>query len=397
MLTPNKIPAGFNFAGVATGVKQSGDLDLALVVANQESVAAGVYTENLIRAASIDWNRSITPSSSVRAIAINSGNANACTGRPGETDNSKIADEVAAAIDASPDQVLVLSTGVIGHRLPMEKVTGGIQHANSCLSPDPASFDAASRAILTTDNGPKTASRFFEVAGVPVKILGMAKGAGMIGPRMATMLSVIITDLKIGPEQAQLALRSAVNNSFNRISVEGHTSTNDAVVLLCSGLSGPSKPECCELFASELSALCLEMAKMIPLDGEGASHLMAIEVSGAADHQEADRIARCVANSNLVKTAVAGNDPNWGRIVSAVGYCPAANIIASQIKLRLNGCLLFDDGSPAKFDARQVSRSMADNRETRIEISLGGGPGQSRHWTSDLTEAYVRFNSEYHT
>lgn len=399
MPTNHQLPTGFKFAGVATNVKTSGEPDLALIIADQPCVAAGVYTQNLVHAASIDWNRRITPTDDLRAVAINSGNANACTGKKGIEDNESIAKQVARTVNAKSNQVLVLSTGVIGHLLPMEKVVSGIDAAGRTIAADEKSWDTAAKAILTTDKGSKTACRTIKIDDSTAIIRGMAKGAGMIGPNMATMLSVIVTDACLPSEIAQSCLVDATNESFNRISVEGHTSTNDSVLLLCSGQSNLKieSQTAIEQFQYELDSLCLELAKMIPMDGEGANHLVEISVAGARTNNEADQIARTVANSNLVKTAVAGNDPNWGRIVSAVGYCEGIHINATQIELEINGHDLFALGTPLKFDAAKVSQSMADNRLTRIDLSVGDGPGQSKHWTSDLTEAYVRFNSEYTT
>jgi glutamate N-acetyltransferase/amino-acid N-acetyltransferase len=399
MQPAHALPAGFRFAAVKTNVKASGDLDLALIVADDPCVAAGVYTQNLVHAASIDWNRQITPTCNLRAVVINSGNANACTGQRGIDDNRVIAETVARLIAAKADDVLVLSTGIIGHNLPMNKITAGLEIAERMIGNDGDSWNAVSRAILTTDQGAKTACRSLEIAGGTATIHGIAKGAGMIGPNMATLLCVILTDVRLEPAAAQNALTTAIAASFNRISVEGHTSTNDSVILLGSGKSGVSveSPSALGLFQSELTSLCIELAKLIPADGEGAKHLIEIEVVGAHSNIEADRIARTVANSNLVKTAISGNDPNWGRIVSAVGYCEGIQLDATKIVLTINGFELFADGQPLKFDAAEVSQSMASNRETYISLSVGDGPGRAEHWTSDLTEAYVRFNSHYTT
>lgn len=399
MHSQHPLPVGFRFAAVKTQVKATGELDFALIVADDPCVAAGVYTQNLVHAASIDWNRRITPTSNVRGVAVNSGNANACTGQQGIDDNRSIAEHVAGTIDAQANQVLVLSTGVIGHLLPMDKILAGIDVASCSLSLDPESWNATSLAILTTDQGAKTASRLLKIDGATATIHGIAKGAGMIGPDMATLLCVILTDVALEPSEAQFALTEAVNASFNRISVEGHTSTNDAVVMLGSGKARikPKLSSFAAQFQTKLTSLCIELAKMIPADGEGAKHLIEIEVVGANSNMEADRMARTVANSNLVKTAISGNDPNWGRIVSAVGYCEGIHLNATQIELTINGFELFAGGQPLKFHAAEVSQSIADNWQTRIEISVGDGPGRAEHWTSDLTEAYVRFNSHYTT
>lgn len=391
-------PKGFQFSGAACGIKPSGSLDLAIISTDQPSVVAGVYTQNIVRAASIDWNRKLTPSSSFRAVVINSGNANACTGQQGTDDNQQMAILVAGLLDASPDQILVLSTGVIGHHLPMEKIQTGIQHAVSRQSDSSDNFVSASTAILTTDKATKTVRETIQINGVDVNIAGMAKGAGMIGPNMATMLAVMMTDAKISEANAQLVLTKAAEQSFNRISVEGHTSTNDALLLICSGASGAEVQSETELaqFANVLTKNCIELAKRIPSDGEGASHLVTINVRGAQSEQDADCVARTIAASSLVKTAITGADPNWGRIVSAAGYA-GVEMALEQTDLALNGHVVFKNGQPVEFDATTVSQSMSSQFETLVDLKIGSGPGTATHWTSDLTVEYVRFNSEYTT
>ncbi|MEM7453254.1 MAG: bifunctional glutamate N-acetyltransferase/amino-acid acetyltransferase ArgJ [Planctomycetota bacterium] len=389
---------GFRFAGVTCGIKESGNRDLAMIVSDRECVAAGVYTTNLVRAASIDWNREITPTNLLRAVVINSGNANACTGDSGIAANRHMAEETARCLDSRPEQVLVLSTGIIGEQLPMEKVTSGISHAVSELATGSDAFNQAANAILTTDKSAKTAAASYDSSGSLVSISGMCKGAGMIGPGMATMLGVITTNANLDEKSAHRFLSEAVDASFNRISVEGHMSTNDAVLLLASG-TGPviAGEESTILFREHLKEVCVEMARMIPDDGEGASHLISIRVSGCANEADADLVARAIASSNLVKTAIHGADPNWGRIVSAAGYSCPDNLNPEEFGLMINGICVFRDGQPVGFDHSLASRSIADNRETVIEMTMGTGPGAAVHWTSDLTGDYVHFNSAYHT
>jgi glutamate N-acetyltransferase/amino-acid N-acetyltransferase len=402
-----QLPDGFHFAGVGCGIKDSGKLDLALIVSERPCVAAGVYTQNLIRASSIDWNRNITPTDQFRGLVVNSGNANACTGAQGETDNRLIASELARLIDAQPDQVAVLSTGVIGHLLPMDKIRPGIEAAKSTLGKQSNHFELASTAILTTDKSTKTAHSEIEINGQTIRIAAMAKGAGMIGPNMATMLAVVTTDANLSSTSAQEIIQRVADQSFNQISVEGHTSTNDALMLLANGSareSNPNQPNSqlalsgndLSLFEAELNRVCIDLAKMIPADGEGASHLMCLSISGASTNAEADRIARSIAQSALVKTAITGNDPNWGRIVSAAGYS-GVDFDPAQVSLKLNGIELFRAGTPLEFSAAEASQTMSDNFETQIELSVGTGPGSANHWSSDMTVEYVRFNSEYHT
>lgn len=392
------LPSGFRYSGVACGIKESGKKDLALIVSEVPAVAAGVYTQNVVHAASIDWNRQVTPTDHLSAIVVNSGNANACTGEEGFRNNSQMAFQTSAALDCRPGQVCVMSTGVIGKQLPMDCIGKGIKQAHKELGSDIANFELASEAILTTDKGTKTASRSFEFEGEAIRLVGMAKGAGMIGPNMATMLGIVVTDAKLTPPVAQDVLKRAADKSFNCISVEGHTSTNDALVLMANGLSPAPMThwKALQAFTVSLTEICVELATQIPADGEGASHLVRIEVSGAHTDSDADTIARAIAMSNLVKTAVAGADPNWGRITSAAGLAGVA-FKPEHLCLSINGTPIFDKGQPLDFDEPKLSQSMAENFETLIEIQIGSGAGQASHWTSDLNEAYVKFNSLYTT
>ena len=281
---------------------------------------------------------------------------------------------------------------------PGEKILGGIDRAASELAAGADAFDAASRGILTTDNGPKTMAAEMNCGGVSCQLAGMAKGAAMIGPNMATMLAVFLTDAAIGADDAQQALKDAVDESFNCISVEGHTSTNDTVLLFANGAAGgdPLVGDDLQSFRNKLSEGCLQLAKMIPDDGEGSSHLVKVEVLGAENDEGARQIACTVANSNLVKTGIAGCDPNWGRIISAVGYA-GVPLQTARLGLELNGITLFKDGAPVPFDEQQAIESMRRSREVHIKLVLGAGPGRACFWTSDLTVDYVTFNSDYHT
>jgi glutamate N-acetyltransferase/amino-acid N-acetyltransferase len=390
---------GFEYSGVACGIKKiAGKEDLSLVVCRGGAVAAGVYTTNRIFAAPVALDRERTPSRDVRVVVTNSGNANACTGERGLRDAQEMARLAAAAVGASSEQALVMSTGVIGEFLPMDKVAAGIQAAAKNLGSDETSFLAAVRGIMTTDQGPKFASRSLQLAGPEVRLAGMAKGAGMIGPKMATMLSVIATDAALTPQNAQAALLAAVEESFNCISVEGHMSTNDTVLLLASGAAvrEPLAGNDLENFQTSLTDLCIELAKKIPDDGEGATHLICIEVGGCRTRDDADRIARTIANSALVKTAIAGGDPNWGRIVSAAGYA-GVSFDPAQVSLLVNGHLLYERGAPVSFQAKAVSQAIKTQRETSIIVTVGPGPASCRHWTSDLTVDYVNFNALYTT
>lgn len=390
-----KLPDGFSYSGVSCRIKQSGKKDLGLLVADNPCVAAGVYTKNMIRAACIDINRTITPTESCRAVVVNSGNANACTGQIGFENAKQTASLVASAIDCSDEQVLVLSTGIIGEQLPMQKIESGIVAATKQLGRTESDFLSLADAILTTDKYRKTKCSHIASDNQKVSLAGIAKGAGMIGPNMATMLSVLATDAKLSPEHAQRMLQVAVDLSFNRISVDGHTSTNDAVVLMASGRIDLSAADEVR-FQSVLNETCLELAKMIPTDGEGASHLIGIFVDGANSDSDADQIARTIASSNLVKTAIHGCDPNWGRIVSAAGYS-GIELNPETMSLIINGFSVFMNGVPIPFDEKQVSQSISSATEVSIHLNMGSGSGSSRHWTSDLTQDYVVLNSEYHT
>jgi glutamate N-acetyltransferase / amino-acid N-acetyltransferase len=392
------LPQGFRFAGVSASIKKSGNKDIALIVSDSPAVAAGVYTQNQVVAAPVVLCRSRTPLAQARGVVVNSGNANACTGARGTEDAGRMCQLAAAAMGAEPEQCLVMSTGVIGHFLPMDKLEAGIALAGEQLAAGEQAFLNAADAILTTDASRKVTTRQAQLGGRTIHLAGMAKGAGMIGPNMATMLCCVLTDANLSPEQAQRFLTAAADKSFNNISVEGHTSTNDTMLLLANGQAAPTRlSEVEEVeFAQHLEAMCIELAKQIPADGEGSTHLIEVRVRGAQSDQDARRISHTVASSNLVKTAVTGSDPNWGRIVSAAGYA-GVPIQPSQLALQINGIKLFSWGEPIDFDARLASESIRDNHTTLIELTVGTGSGQCTHWTSDLGVAYVRFNSEYTT
>jgi len=348
----------------------------------------------------VAFDRARTPSADIRVVVVNSGNANACTGERGLRDAQQMAKLAAAAVGADEQQALVMSTGVIGVFLPMDKISAGATAAAAKLVGDEAGFLSAARGILTTDKGMKIASRSLEIGGNTVRLAGMCKGAGMIGPNMATMLAIITTDAKLTPATAQEALKAAVADSFNCISVEGHMSTNDTVLLLASGAAtthhSPLTGSELAAFQTSLNALCIELATQIPDDGEGASHLIVIDVQGCKTRDDARRIAQTMANSALLKTAVSGGDPNWGRIVSAAGYA-GVPFDPAGVDLSVNGFLLYERGAPVPFDAKTVSTSIKSNRETSIVLTLREGAASIRFWTSDLNADYVRFNADYTT
>jgi len=392
------IPLGFRTASVKAGIKPSGGLDLALLVSDVPCAAAGTFTTNRICAAPVRWDRPLVPSESIRAIVVNAGNANAATGEQGEKNAAETARVAAAELGCEPSQVLIASTGVIGHQLPMDSLRNGIGRAFGALSAEPADFHQASHAIMTTDTKPKLASSQLVVDGQPITLLGLAKGAAMIGPRMATMLGFLITDARVSAKDLQSILSDAVEASFNCISVEGHTSTNDTVLLLANGASSekPLQGADLERFAELVHSTCQKLARMIPDDGEGATHLITIDVEGARDREEARTLARAVADSPLVKTAVAGADPNWGRIVSAAGYS-GVDFEERELSLWLNGTPLYKDGMPLDFDAQTVSANLRAERETTIRLQFKRGEGAIRFWSCDLTAEYVRLNADYTT
>jgi glutamate N-acetyltransferase/amino-acid N-acetyltransferase len=294
--------------------------------------------------------------------------------------------------------VLVLSTGIIGEFLPLAKIEAGLALVAGRLASDADAVVTAARGMMTTDTRPKLSGSSFRAGKTSGTLFGMAKGAAMVGPRMATMLGVILTDAALEPADAQRLLGEATEQTFNCVSVDGHTSTNDTVLLLANGAAEP-KPlsgAALDAFAKALKDACEALAREIADDGEGATHVLRIEVSGCRTRDDAREIARAVADSPLVKTAVHGADPNWGRIVSAAGYSGVA-FDPNRLVLRLNGTLLFERGQPVAFDADAVSASIKAARETLIELSLGTGPGSIRFYSSDLTAEYVHLNADYHT
>jgi glutamate N-acetyltransferase/amino-acid N-acetyltransferase len=393
------LPRGFRVAAVHAGIKRNASReDVTLVASDLPATAAGVYTTNLVYAAPVAYDRSLTPGRNFRGVAINSGNANACTGARGLDDARAMASAAGKLIGAAADEVLVLSTGIIGEFLPLEKITRGLEQAAARLAVDDDAVVTAARGMMTTDTRPKLAGSTFTADGTTYTLFGMAKGAAMIGPRLATMLGVVLTDAAIEPADAERLLREAAETSFNCVSVDGHMSTNDTVLLLANGAAGGGTLHGAGLtaFAAALSAACETLAREMADDGEGATHVMRIEVTGCATRDAARQVARTIADSPLVKTAVHGADPNWGRIVSAAGYS-GVRFDPTQVRLRLNGTLLFQAGAPVPFDADAVSSSIKAARETLIELELGAGPGAIRFYSSDLTAEYVHLNADYHT
>ena len=393
------LPQGYRLNGVHCGIKQqSQQEDVTLIVSDSAATAAGVYTQNVIRAAPVELDASRTPANNIRAIIVNSGNANACTGTQGDQDAIRMTQMVAEVCHIPAESVLVMSTGIIGTLLPMDCVQTGIQAAAQDLASSLQHWEAAARGIMTTDLVPKMSGRLVDMELGPVHITGIAKGSGMIGPNMATMLSVLLTDAPLDADTAQSILTEAVQDSFHCISVDGHTSTNDTVLLLANGHNRPgtltAKDEVS--LRQAVKEVCIDLARAIAADGEGASHLITIDVAGSTSCADAHKIARAVANSPLVKTAIAGADPNWGRIVSAAGYA-GVPFDPTGLDLAINGTMIYQAGTPLDFDAEQLSALIRDTFETSIVITLHAGNAGARFWTCDLTNEYVHINADYHT
>lgn len=395
----HSVPQKYKLGAVYAGIKSDASkLDVTLITSDVPAVAAGVYTTNLMFGAHVALDKMRTPGDGFRAVAINSGNSNSCTGDRGLADAITMAAAAAKTCGAAPEQALVMSTGIIGEFMPIEKVLGGIAAVADQLGTDEAALRAANGGMMTTDSVHKLSSRQVVIGGRTIQITGMAKGAAMIGPNMATMLGLILTDARLSPSAAQEALSYCVQDSFNCISVDGHMSTCDTVLLLANGGAGGEllAGKDFETFRAALYAVCGELARSIPADGEGTTHLVTIDVRGCASTADAHKIAKTVAESPLVKTAIAGADPNWGRIVSAAGYAQVA-FNPAKVDLRVNGFELYRQGSPVPFDAEQVSASIHDNRDTHIELTFCEGNSSRRFWTTDLTAEYVRLNADYHT
>jgi len=388
-------PAGFRAAGVASGIKASAGLDVALIVADSTVSAAAVYTTNRVQAAPILVSREHLGEARARAVVVNSGNANACTGDRGLADARRMAEVTAELVGCTAREVIVASTGIIGHHLPMERVEAGIRRAAAELARE---GDNAARAIMTTDLKPKEIAIEFPIDGKSVRIGGIAKGSGMIGPNMATMLAFVTTDAEVWPEVLQAALQSSTERSFNSITVDGDTSTNDMLAILASGASNvPVRPNspAFDAFCAGLDHVCTYLAKEITRDGEGATKLIELHVSGARSVAQARKVGMTVANSPLVKTAFYGNDPNWGRILAAAGRAGVA-IDPNRIALRIGGIPLVERGAPLDFDAAVASAAIKQT-EVIVQLDLGLGSASAVVWTCDFSYDYVKINAEYHT
>ena len=391
-------PRGFKASGVKAGIKKNGKEDVALVFSTVDATWAGRFTTNKFPAAPVQVSRVALKNVSGRAVILNAGCANACTGDKGLGDARNTAAQVAALLDIAPEAVIVASTGVIGVPLPMEKLSAGVRQAVAELSE--FGGEKASQAIITTDTFVKTCSYVAEIGGTSVRFGGMAKGAGMICPNMATVLSVITTDAAVAPDVLQKALTEAVEVSFNRITVDGDMSTNDMLVVLANGMAGNSQINSLEgpeyvAFASALCEASLNLAKKIARDGEGATKFIEIEVCGAVDACDAKMAGMAIANSPLVKTAFFGQDPNWGRILCAAGYS-GAELDPERTTLMIGGVKIVEAGLGSSFDEKALRAAMAE-REIRVVIDLGVGNAATTVYTCDMSYEYVKINGEYTT
>jgi glutamate N-acetyltransferase/amino-acid N-acetyltransferase len=419
LLGDDQVPRGFRFAAVRAGLKASGNPDLACAVADQPATAAAMFTSNKVIAAPlIVGQRHLERSQHrLRIALVNAGNANCATGEAGVLVAQQSCASVAALFGCDPYSVFPSSTGIIGVPLPLEKLTAALPALQAALGPTAAHLQQMAGAIMTTDTRPKLAAAHFEVEGVTVRVAGIAKGAGMIHPQLqpalkgaphATMLVYLFTDAELEPAVAADLLYHAAESTFNRISIDGDTSTNDTVLLLASGASGVSirghnhdtartvEDQRTAAFSSALQTVCLSLAKQIVEDGEGIQHVVELDIGGALSDADALRIARSIAHSPLVKTAWAGCDPNWGRILAAIGYAGVAidpariNISFGELEICRAGCLspLFDEPTTHHY---------LQQRNLTIHVDLGLGTGACRFWTTDLTTEYVRINADYST
>jgi glutamate N-acetyltransferase/amino-acid N-acetyltransferase len=378
-------PLGFRAAGVAAGIKASGNPDVAVVINDGPSAAAaGVFTSNRVKAAPVLWSQQVLTGGVVRAVVLNSGGANACTGPAGFQDTHQTAEHLAALLGIGAGEVAVCSTGLIGERLPVDRLLAGATAATAQAAADGGL--AAADAIRTTDTVPKTCA----VSGAGYQIGGMAKGAAMLAPALATMLVVLTTDADLPPAALDTALRAAVRTTFDRLDTDGCMSTNDTVLLLASGASG-STPDPAE-FTTLLTAACADLASQMQADAEGASKSITIEITGAANESDAVEVGRAVARCNLLKCAIHGEDPNWGRVLAAVGTTSAA-FEPDELNVAINGVWVCKGGAPGE------DRSAVDlrPREVTIEVELAAGQHGATIKTTDLTAQYVHENSAYST
>ncbi|MDD3115015.1 MAG: bifunctional glutamate N-acetyltransferase/amino-acid acetyltransferase ArgJ [Anaerovibrio sp.] len=390
-------PRGFQAAGVKAGIKKSGNLDLALIYTEKTANVAGVFTQNAVAAAPVIVSREVVRTGTAHAIVANAGCANACTGEVGLANARKMAALAAAELGCEAGDVLVGSTGIIGVNLPMDKLAAGIKAAAAELSEDGSKN--AGNAIITTDTYSKACSFAVEMGGKSVRFGAIAKGSGMIQPNMATMLCYITTDANISSSLMQKALSEIAEVSFNMISVDGDMSTNDTVLVLANGASGMAEikagsPEYAQFYAA-LKEICQEMSKRIAADGEGATKFLTINVSGTRTFEDAKTIAMSIAKSPLVKTAFFGQDPNWGRVICAVGYA-GVPMVPEKTVIRFGGIPVYANGLGADFDLNEIQKVMEEH-DIVVDVEMGMGDASATVWSCDFSYEYVKINGEYHT
>ena len=388
---------GFTAAGVKAGIKKSGNLDVAVIYTKTQAVVAGTFTQNKVAAAPVYVSKEVVATGTAHAIVANAGCANACTGQQGLDDAHKMAQIAADELGVNANDVIVGSTGVIGVNLPMDKLEAGIKDAVTNLSADGS--DNAGRAIITTDTHSKSVTCEFELSGKTVRMGAIAKGSGMIRPNMATMLCYITTDIAIDQALLQKAVSGCVEKSFNMISVDGDMSTNDMVIVLANGEANNAKiteeNTDYQIFFDKLMMLCTELAKQIAADGEGASKFLTINVKGAKSFADAKTVGMAIANSPLVKTAFFGEDPNWGRVICAVGYS-GADMVPEKTVVKFGGITIFANGTGATYDEKALAHVMKQ-KDIVIDIELNMGQEDATVWSCDLSYEYVKINGEYHT
>ena len=392
-------PEGFVASSVRCGLKTQG-ADLALLVSDSAASVAGVFTTNRVQAACVRYSRRVVRSGTARAVLINAGNANACNGEQGDHDNRALAEWVSRHLNIAPDAVLTASTGIIGHLLPMDKLQSGIADVVAGLDRDEQTDEGVARAIMTTDTRPKfrAADADSDQWVAPIRFGGMCKGAGMIAPNMATMLAFITTDARLPAPLLQEALKRAIAVSFNSVTIDGDTSTNDMCLLMASGLGEGeiSRPgPAFEDFVDALTRLCIGLAKEIARDGEGATKLAEIIVRNAPTFAHAHAIARTVAESPLVKTALFGNDPNWGRLLMAAGRA-GVPFDPNYLDAHIGPHLVCAQGRSIDFD-RDAAHDYLTNKDVQIVLDLNNGDESATVWTCDYSYDYIKINAEYHT
>jgi glutamate N-acetyltransferase/amino-acid N-acetyltransferase len=400
----SSLPRGFLWGAVRAGIKASGRPDLSAIIAPETAAAAALYTTNQVQAAPliVDRRHLTANDARVHTVLINAGNANCATGEAGITAAEQCCAAAAEVFGCDPEAVFPSSTGIIGVPLPVEKVRTALPALGAAVGNTPDHFASVAAAIMTTDTRPKTAHATVEIEGRLVRIAGLAKGAGMIHPQLAaaphaTMLAYLCTDVAADPTLLQRMLSDVAETSFNRISIDGDTSTNDTVLLLASGASGATlDEENLKTFADALRGVCTSLAKQIVADAEGATHLVELNIRGAASDADALRVARAIAHSPLVNTAWAGNDPNWGRLIAAAGYS-GAQVDPARVTIHFGDLLICEHGGrAAAFDEAAAHRYLSQP-EFSVHIDLGLGSGACRFWTCDLTRDYFSINAYYST